>query len=249
MEEYPTKYISPRLGRRLFDFVQDEEINLKNSLYDLAEELHFFDDLAEIYNGWLNQEQHLLEGESKYYALCSLARSNIYQACSSYCRLHFSSAMVAARMALDAAFYAEMMARGYLSEDQYLNSQSKRTSLGRTAWAELKKGNDLGGRVRPILTAMNTLSEHGAHPSPRTWANRIMGEKSVALSFFQNAKDSNHLKYHFLGILWYGGMALESFLLIGREVFRQDIDHRLSMLEEWKDRMETNKQKFGIWPS
>ena len=60
MNEYPKKYISPLLGKRLFDFIHDEEVNLKNSLYELADEIHFFDDLAEIYNGWLNQEHSLL---------------------------------------------------------------------------------------------------------------------------------------------------------------------------------------------
>jgi hypothetical protein len=186
MNEYPTKFVSPLLGKRLLDFIHDEENNLKNSLYDLAEELHFFDELAEIYNAWLNQEHALLAGESKYYALCSLARSNIYQACSSYCRQHFSTAMVGARIALDAAFFAEMMAKGYLSEDDYLAGQKKRSGLSNTAKMELKKGKKLGERVPQLLKAMSMLSEHGAHPSPPTWANRIITEdKGIFLSFFQ----------------------------------------------------------------
>jgi hypothetical protein len=250
MNEYPTKHISPRLGKRLFDFIHDEEDNLKNSLYDLAEEIHFFDDLAEIYNEWLNQEHALLAGESKYYAFCSLARSNIYQACSSYCRQHFSTAMVGARIALDAALFAEMMAKGYLSEDEYFNDQKKRSRLNRTAWDELKKGNKLDERVRRLLQAMNLLSDHGAHPSPPTWANRIiMEDKGIFLSFFQEAIDSDNLKYHFLSILWHGGMALESFFHIGREVFQQDTDRWLLILSEWKGRMEANKARFGIWPA
>jgi hypothetical protein len=250
MNEYPTKYVSPFLGKRLLDFIHDEENNLKNSLYDLAEELHFFDELAEIYNAWLNQEHALLAGESKYYALCSLARSNIYQACSGYCRQHFSTAMVGARIALDAAFFAEMMAKGYLSEDEYLNDQKKRGRLSSTAWDELKKGNKLDERVRGLLQAMNSLSDHGAHPSPPTWANRIVTEdKGIFLSFFQEAIDNDHLKYQFLSILWFGGMALASFLHIGREVFQQDTDRWLLALSEWKERMEANKTKLGIQPA
>jgi hypothetical protein len=249
MNEYPTKFVSPLLGKRLLDFIHDEENNLKNSLYDLAEELHFFDELAEIYNAWLNQEHALLAGESKYYAFCSLARSNIYQACSSYCRQHFSTAMVGARIALDAALFAEMMAKGYLSEDDYLTSQKKRSGLSNTAKMKLKKGKKLGERVPQLLKAMSMLSEHGAHPSPPTWANRIITEdKGIFLSFFQEAIDSDHLKYQFLSILWFGGMALESFLHIGREVFQQDTDRWLLLLRDWKGRMEANKTKFGISP-
>lgn len=248
MNEYPTKFISPLLGKRLFDFIHDEEINLKNSLYELAEELHFFDELTEIYNAWLNQEHDLLSGHTKYYALCSLARSHIYQACSSYCRQHFSTAMVGARVALDAAFFAEMMSKGYLSEDEYLHDQKKRSRLGRTAWDELKKGK-LDERVRRVLQAMNSLSDHGAHPSPPTWANRIvMEDKGIFLSFFQEAVDSDHLKYQFLSILWFGGMALSSFLHIDREVFQQDTARWLLLLEEWKERMEANRTKLRISP-
>ena len=157
--------------------------------------------------------------------------------------------MVGARIALDAAFFAEMMAKGYLSEDEYLNDQKKRSRLGRTAWDELKKGNKLDERVRLLLQSMNALSEHGAHPSPPTWANRIVTrDEGTFLSFFQEAIDSDHLKYHFLSILWHGGMALESFFHIGREVFQQDTDCWLSLLREWKGRIKADAAKSAIGP-
>jgi hypothetical protein len=76
-----------------------------------------------------------------------------------------------------------------------------------------------------------------------------MEDKGIFLSFFQEAIDSDHLKYHFLSILWHGGMALESFFHIGREVFQQDTDRWLLILSEWKGRMEANKARFGIWPA
>lgn len=249
MSEHPAKFISPLLGKRLLDFVHDEENNLNNSLYDLAEELHFFDELAEIYNSWLNQSNALLQGESKYYALCSLARINIYQASSGYCRQHFSTAMVGARIALDSAFFAEMMAKGHLSEDEYLESRKKRSRLSNQARTALSNGEDLGKRVPQLLKAMSMLSEYGAHPSPPTWANRLITEdRGIFLSFFQKAIDRDHFKYQFLSILWFGGMALESFLHIGREIFQQDTTNWLLLLDDWKERMEANKAKLGISP-
>jgi hypothetical protein len=67
--------------------------------------------------------------------------------------------MVGARIALDAAFFAEMMAKGYLSDDDYLASQKKRSGLSNTAKTELKKGKKLGERVPQLLKAMSMLSE------------------------------------------------------------------------------------------
>jgi hypothetical protein len=61
--------------------------------------------------------------------------------------------MVGARIALGAALFAEMMAKGYLSEDECFNDQKQPSRLNRTAWDELKKGNKLDERVRRLLSS------------------------------------------------------------------------------------------------
>jgi hypothetical protein len=245
--EYPVKRVSAKIGLKLFGFVLDEQDNFQNSAYDLIEEMHFFDQLADLFDLWLNRDADLLPGESIFYSLCSFARTQLFQGCAIYMRGHYSSGMVSARLAVEAAFYAEAVASGYLKEEEYLHDAKARNGLARKL-RNFERGNTLPHeRFKLLLDTVSLLSAHGAHAEVTTWGRRVMGsdEDGFIISFFENATSTEHLAYEFLGILWFASMSLNSFFRIASEKFGIDTLNWLGALESWKEAMEANKLKFG----
>lgn len=251
MTDSPPKRVPAALGRRLFNFVEDENVNFQNAAYDLIEEMHFFDKIADSMDKWINRDAPILPGESVFYSLCSFARTQLFQGCSSYMRGHLSAGMVASRLCLEAALYGEAIAANLMTEEQYLSDDRKRAGLPRQLRNLQSKGLLPNSRIPVLLDSISTLSAHGAHAEVRTWGNRLVGtdEEGWFLSFFQKAKSPDHFTYNFLGIIWFAGLAFVTFLEIANDRFGIDTAPELDGMRRWQDAMEENKTKLGIYPN
>ena len=64
-------------GEKLLMFMTDEALISAASLRTLQNELSFFDSINELYLDFLNRADSLSPGESKYYMLCSLCRTQL----------------------------------------------------------------------------------------------------------------------------------------------------------------------------
>lgn len=248
MTEFPVKRVDASLGRKLFDFVEDERDNFQNSAYDLIEEMHFFDQLASFFDLWINREADLLPEESLFYSLCSFARTQLFQGCATYMRGHYSSGMVSARLAVEAAMYAEAVASGHITEDAYLHDDRLRSGLPRKLRNLHKNAELSNNRLLVLLDTISMLSANGAHAEVTTWGRRLKGnsDEGFMITFFENAKSQDRLAYDFLGILWFASMSLSSFFHIASEKFDIDTSKRLELLTSWKEAMESNKLKFNL---
>ena len=247
MAEPPTKRVHAKLGSKLFEFAADEETNFQNAAYELIEEMHFFDTIATLMSNWLNRNGHLLPEESIFYSLCSFMRTQMFQGCSTFMRGHLSTGMVTARLCVESALYADAIAGGYITEEDYLTDDAKRENLTRHL-RNFQRDGRLPKRMEIELECISMLSAHGAHAEVQVWGNRLIGGPGEGwyLSYFQKPKSPERFAYDFLGIMWFAGLSFMSFLLIGQEKFGIDCREYLDALRAWQDEMEQNKLKFRV---
>lgn len=236
-------------GRILRDFIADE-INLGNdSFEDLKEEIPYFDELNEIILDFLNRKESLEPGETKYYVLCSLCRTQTIKACTNMMRWHVSDAFSATRLATDAALYALLMMLGRLSEDEYLSSRKARDDAVRQLGADIQKGV----KVPPIVLAVRQVrTDHSphAHADPITLANRMIEREGgqYQYSAFQSIDDPQQFRYYFMGMLWVGGMCFRAFLEVQQEVFGEDVSLYVERLMAWKLSLFEHRRSLEIFP-
>jgi hypothetical protein len=248
MNEWPKKYANKAIGKRLFDYMADEHDNGENSKYDLIEEMPHLDRLIEIFDAWLNREGNLLPNETIYYCLCSYAKAQLFAGCAQYMRGHLTTGFMTSRLALDAALYAEAIAAGDLSMEDYFTNAPKRNGIIRHYWNLQRRGGLPNNRVEPLMRNIGVLSSHAAHAEPKVWFNRLDLSRTEHFSFsiFEKTESDKHFKYFFHSILWFSSMALQSFLFIARERFSLDTEDLLADVEAWQGSMEANKKNFDI---
>lgn len=235
----------------LFSMIADDANNLSWSLTRLSAELPFVEELDGIYNDFQNRRSDLREGETKYFALCHLARVATLKACTAMMRNHVSDGYTSSRQAADAAFYAVMMSIGRMTEEQYQSDFMHRVTLQRNIRNEIKKGLPQG--MPPIVAALQMVfyehSKH-AHADPMALANRVIVQPdgSVLFSFYQPIDDDTDFRYFFLGMLWVGGMCLKAFVDIQKRVFDEDVQHFVDRIDAFKANMIRHRQAMGVFP-
>ncbi|MCR6727599.1 hypothetical protein [Agrobacterium fabrum] len=248
MTEWPKKYADRAVGKQLFDYLADEQDTAHNAKYDLLEQMPYVDRLMEIFNAWLNREGALLQNEKVYYCLCSYAKAQLFAGCAHYMRGHLTTGFMTSRLALDAALYAEAIAAGDLSLEDYFTNERKRNGISRHYWNLQRQGSLPNNRIEPLMRKINVLSSHAAHAEPKVWFNRLdeTHKEHFSFSLFEKVESDKHYKYFFHSILWFSSMALQSFLCIAQERFSLDTGGLLAEVEAWQDSMEVNKENFDI---
>jgi hypothetical protein len=236
-------------GRRLREYRLDEAMNVRKSSSLLAIELTFFDGIDQLILDFLNRNDKLRPGESKYYALCSLVRTQLVKSCNNMLRHHVGDAFAAMRLATDAALFSLLMSHGMLSEDDYLTSRRARDDAVKLLGRRIKAGDSFP----PIFLAVRQVrSEHSshAHADPIALANRIrhLPDGSIKYSGFQTMDDPNDFRYFFMGMLWVGGMCFRGFLHVQETEFAEDISPFLMRLNDWKAALQTRRRAIGVFP-
>jgi hypothetical protein len=237
------------VARRLFEYRLDEAANVDESSLLLTTELGLFDQIDQLMIDFLNRQDALRLGESKYYALCSLARTQLLKACNSMLRHHISDAFAAMRLATDAALFSMLMSNGMLSENDYLTNVRARDDAVRLLGRRIKAGEILP----PILLAVRKVrSDHSshAHADPIALANRIthFPDGSIQYSGFQQMDDANDFRYFFMGMLWVGGMCFRAFLHIQETEFGEDVSSFLARLNVSKAELHSRRRAIGVFP-
>lgn len=248
MTEWPKKFVDRSVGKRLFDFMLDEQDNYQNAKYDLIEEIPHLDRLVEIYDSWLNRSSDLESGEKIYFCLCSFARAQLFGGIAQYLRGHLTSGFMSARLAMEAAVYGEAIASDFLTQEEYFTDVRKRNGIPRH-FRNLQRNNELpNARIVPLLDNIGTLSSHAAHAEPKVWLNRVDESKPEYFSFsmFETVESPNHFKYFFHAILWFQSLSLQSFLAIGHERFGLETAGFSAAVDAWQSSMEENKKQFDI---
>lgn len=236
-------------GQKLWEFMSDEAIISEDSFSELHSELPFFDCLMELYLDFLNREHQLRNGESKYYALCSLSRTQTIKACTNMMRAHVADAFASARVAADAALYALLMNMGRLSEADYLAETRAKNDALRKLGADLRSGIEIPSIVRAVHKVRSDHSPH-AHADPISLASRIVTntDGTIQYSHFQELQDRLDFRYFFMGMLWVGGMCLHAFLTIQHNEFGEDVSSLTERLNKWKIDLGDHRRAVGIFP-
>lgn len=236
-------------GKRLKTFMEDEDNFVRFSWPELQNELIFFDQLDQIMLDFLNREHHLRDGESKYYALCSLARTQTIKACNNILRRHVGDAFNASRLATDAALFSVVMSMGLLSESDYLNNRKARDNAFRRLGQLDASAEELPQFISALRTIRSDHSAH-AHADPIALANRITNyaDGTVQYSGFQDVKDPLQLKYYFMGMLWVGAACLRAFLHIQETEFNEDVSRLLARLSQFKQSLHSHRCAVGLFP-
>lgn len=239
----------PSIGRKLREFMSDEAIISENAFFELRQELPFFDSLMELYLDLLNREDALRNGESKYYALCSLSRTQTIKACTNMLRAHVADGFAASRIAADAALYALMMSTGRLSEADYLAESRAKNDALRKLGADIRNGVEIPSIILAVHQVRALHSPH-AHADPISLSNRIIKniDGTIRYSHFQELDESLDLRYFFMGFLWVGGMCLRAFLDIQHREFGEDVSTLTASLDQWKSALTDHRRSSGIFP-
>lgn len=236
------------LARKLHEMMMDEAQISAQSLELLHSELPFFDELIELILDFLNRNRNMQPGETKYYLMCSLVRTQLTKACLCIIRLHVSDCFSASRLAADAALFALLMAMGMLSETDYLESERVRNSSVRLLSQHIREGADFPAIVKAVWQVRKMHSPY-AHADPVSLAGRVLqnADGTIAYSSFQNMEDQE-FRYYFMGMLWVGAMCLGAFLHVQETAYGEDVTYFKQRLDRWKARIRNHRRERGIWP-
>ncbi len=237
-------------GRKIREFILDETTISRNSLVILDTELQYFDSLMELILDFLNRQDELREGETKYYMLCSLCKTQIIKACINISRQHIGDAFTASRLAADAALYSLLMSLGRLSESEYMDSRTARDNAIKTLSHDVRKGVKFPDVLLAVRQVRTNHSPH-AHADPISLANRIVKTPDGKLKYstFQDLDDPLDFRYFFMGMLWVGGMCLRSFLYIQETEFKEDVRVFSNRLDVWKRSLQSHRRAIGVFPN
>jgi len=184
------------------------------------------------------------EGETKFYVLCSLCRSQLLKAVADLLRLHVSGAFTSSRVGAEAAFYALLMSMGRLSERDYLENEKARTNAIRQIGNDLRDGK--GSFPKILLAVREARDQHGAHAhaDPLAFANRLIktAEGEVSYTVFQQVDNDIDFRMFFLRLLWDGLMQLRAFTHIQHAVYGEDVAKLNKELDLLKAKYETCKK-------
>lgn len=109
------------IGSDILKLQMDEAANLRLSIQGASLEARLFDELAQFFKNFVNHDHKPVEGRTKYFALSALSRNYVVKSCANLMKQHTSDAFAAARIALEAAFYAYALALNVITENQYLD--------------------------------------------------------------------------------------------------------------------------------
>jgi len=234
---------------KLLDFIHDEDVNTENSLELLKDELPFVESLINIYLDFLNRQTNLRPGETKYYYLCSVCKTQTLKACINFLRLQISDGFSSSRIAADGALYALLMSMGRLSEDDYLNSQKARDEAIRKIGNDKKLGFEFPEILLMIREVRSMHSPH-AHADPIFFVDRMIRHDSgeIGYSNFQQINDFDY-RYFFMGMLWVGGMSLRAFLYIQEKEFDENVSRFSDRLKIWTTSLYDHRRAIGIFPN
>jgi hypothetical protein len=162
-------------------------------------------------------------------------------------RHHVNAAFSCARIGVEAALYGAMMSGGYMTEDQYLFDDKKRSGMSREARTAVKAGKQVPRMVSFLLESMDFLSSVGPHADPKAWGRSMTTtETTVSISMFQPIDDDNEFQNKFLNLLWHTSMALQTFLDIAKSDFAQDTGPLSTRLKDWKAQCEVRRSELAI---
>lgn len=232
------------VGQKIRTFLLDEQNICDESLKIVENDLILFDELSELYLCFLNRQRALLEGETKFYVLCSLCRSQLLKAIADLLRLHVSGAFTSSRVGADAAFYALLMSIGRLTEQDYLENDRARADAVRKIGTDIRNGRESFPKI--LLAVHQARNQHGAHAhaDPIAFVNRIAkdAEGAITYSVFENVDNDINFRMLFLRILWDGLMYLRAFTHIQATIYNEDVtvfdanlDTLRAKIETWKD--------------